>query len=646
MKTLRLATSEISRHSRPLNRLAVIFLLIVPTLYGALYLWSNWDPYGDLDQVPVAVVNEDEAVTVEGTEIAAGDELVDKMLEEPVFGWQVTDAEDAADGLENGRYYITITIPQDFSANLASGADGTPEKATIDMRRNDANGFVVGIMAETVQKQLHDQVNSAATTAYFESVYGSLATLRDGIGQAQDGAHDLADGLGDAKSGSAELADGLVTAADGAEELSAGSQQVAGGTQQIADVINPIANDLVPALPQITKDAEELSSAADELSGLVSAGANSLDSRVEAVDAAIAKIADDHPEVAESDAYQDLAAAADALAGRTNEIASTTSDIHDSADRVHSSAQAAVTAVPDIQVKIREAQSDVNTLNDGAHQVSAGLAELAPRLGEARDGAGELADGLKDAAAGSNDLADGLDEIISNVPALDRDTREANAQILGDPTDVNLEVDNPAHVYGRGLAPFFFAISLWVFGIVVFLVLRPISGRALASQANSLRVLLSGWLPVAGIGLAGAYLLYAVSWLGLGLDPVHPGASLLVVTVTVLLFTLIAHAARTGLGLVGSAVLLVLLMLQLTSSAGIYPMETLPAPLKAIHPYLPMTYVIDALRITFTGGSSTKLASDLTVLALFAAAVFALAFWVVRRKRTWSLLSVHPPLAE
>src|SRR5690625_3280933 len=495
MKTLRLATSEIARHSRPLNRLAVIFLLIVPTLYGALYLWSNWDPYGDLDQVPVAVVNEDEPVTVDGTDIAAGEELVDKMLQEPMFGWQVTDAKDAADGLEDGRYYITITIPDDFSANLASGADGTPEKATIDMRRNDANGFVVGVCSSDLQKQLHDQVNSAATTAYFESVYGSLATLRDGIGQAQDGAHDLADGLGDAKSGSAELADGLVTAADGAQELSAGSQQVAGGTQQIADVINPIANDLVPALPQITKDAEELSSAADELSGLVSAGANSLDSRVETVDAAIAKIAEDHPDVADSQAYQDLAAAADALAGRTSEIASTTSDIHDSADRVHSSAQAAVTAVPDIQVKIREAQSDVNTLNDGAHQVSAGLAELAPRLGDARDGAGELADGLTDAAAGSNDLADGLDEIIAHVPALARHTREANAQILGDPTDVNLEVDNPAHVYGRGLAPFFFAISLWVFGIVVFLVLRPISGRALASQANSLRVLLSGARP-------------------------------------------------------------------------------------------------------------------------------------------------------
>src|SRR5690625_5891183 len=168
MKTLRLALTEITRHHRPMHRLAIAFLIIVPTLYGALYLWSNWDPYGRLDDVPVAVVNLDEPVKVDGNEIAAGDQLVENLFEEPVFGWKETDAEDAATGLDRGDYYITITIPASFSADLASGADGTPRRATVDMQRNDANGFVVGIMAETVQSKLHGQINTAATQAYFE----------------------------------------------------------------------------------------------------------------------------------------------------------------------------------------------------------------------------------------------------------------------------------------------------------------------------------------------------------------------------------------------------------------------------------------------------------------------------------------------
>src|SRR5699024_11649371 len=125
-----------------MHRLAIAFLIIVPTLYGALYLWSNWDPYGRLDDVPVAVVNLDEPVTVDDTEVAAGDQLVENLFAEPVFGWIETDPADAATGLEEGDYYITITIPADFSAKLTSGAEGTPEKARVDMRRNDANGFV------------------------------------------------------------------------------------------------------------------------------------------------------------------------------------------------------------------------------------------------------------------------------------------------------------------------------------------------------------------------------------------------------------------------------------------------------------------------------------------------------------------------
>lgn len=646
MRTLRLATSEIARHARPLSRLAVIFLLIVPTLYGALYLWSNWDPYGELDAVPVAVVNEDEPVTVDGTEIAAGDQLVENMFEDPVFGWELTDSQDAAAGLETGDYYITITVPKDFSAKLASGADGTPEKAAIDMRRNDANGFVVGIMAETVQKQLHDQLNSAATTAYFESVYGSLETLRNGVGQAKDGAHELSDGLEDAVDGSGELATGLEQASEGAGALADGATEVAGGTQTIADILNPIADDLAPALPQILTDADRVAEGADDLTGLVSDAQGSITNRVNDVEQAVKDLAEEYPDLADSDAYNRVLTEVEGVASTAEEINTTTSNVHDAAHEVHDSADRAVAAVPDLQVEIRDAQSQVNDLNDGAHQVSSGLGDLAPRLGDAATGASELHEGLKSADDGSTELADGLDEIVDAVPALDPQTREANAQILGDPTEVNLSVDNPADVYGRGLAPFFFAISLWVFGIVVFLVLRPISGRALASQANSLRVLFSGWIPVAAIGLAGAYLLYGISWVGLGLDPVHPWWSLLAITLTVVLFTLIAHTARTGLGLVGSAVLLILLMLQLTSSAGIYPMETLPAPLQALHPYLPMTYVIDALRITFSGGSLAKLSGDLTILALFAAVVFALAFVVIRRKRTWTLLSVHPPLAE
>lgn len=660
MRTVRLAWAEIARHHRPLHRIALVFLLIVPTLYGALYLWSNWDPYGKLDQIPVAVVNEDQPVEVDGRTVDAGEMVVQNLKDDPIFDWVFTDAADAATGLENGDYYLTITVPEDFSARLASGADATPQRAEVEMRRNDANGYVIGVMAETVQATLHEQINSAATEAYFESVYGNLATLRDGIAQADDGAAQLRDGLATADTGAAALASGLVDAqdgasqlADGATQVADGATQVADGTQQIADVVNPIADDLVPAIPAVADGAADLTTAVADLTSTVSTGADSLTARVDAGNQALADLLAAHPELAGDAAYEALASAVGRVDTRVTEVSTTLDGIHTDAQALQSDAQALQSSVPDLQNTVRDAQSQVNELNDGAHEVATGAgevrdgaAELATKLTEAKDGAAELSSGVTTAHTGATDLASGLDQLVAAVPALDPDQREANAAILGDPTDVTLTVDNPAEVYGRGLAPFFFSIALWVFGIVVFLVLRPTSGRALVSRSPSWRVALAGWLPILGVGLAGSWLLLAVADVALGLDPVHAWASVGLISLAVAVFTLIAHLCRSALGLVGSAVLLVLLMLQLAASAGIYPAQTLPPALLALHPYLPMTYLIEGLRVTFTGGSPQTLQRAVLVLVGVGVAAFVGTWAVAARRRTWTMADVHPPLED
>src|SRR5699024_10353174 len=494
------------------------------------------------------------------------------------------------------RYYMTITIPEDFSASLASGADGTPRKAQVEMRRNDANGYVVGIMAESVQAELHQQINSAAVEAYFESVYGSLERLRQGIGQADDGAKELSSGLhdqllpganevadglsNDALPGAKELTSGLDDAVTGANQLSDGAVQVADGTQPVADVVNPLANEVVPRIPDVADGATSVAGTVADVTDLVAGGGDSLADRTDSVDEAVDALAEEYPQIADDPLFDDLRTATGDVADRTGAVSDKLDQVNQDAQQVAEDAQGLQNSVPDLQNKIRQGQSSINELNDGAHQVSDGAAQLASQLPTARDGAAELTSGISDAADGANQLAggisdaadgadelkSGLDQLVEAVPALDQDTRERNAAILGDPTDVDLSVDNPAENYGRGLAPFFFAISLWVFGIVVFLVLRPTTGRALASAAAPVRTALVGWLPVLSIGLVGAWLLLAVSQFALGLDVVRPWAAFGMVTLATVVFTLIAYLLRSWLGLVGSAILLVLLMLQLTSS--------------------------------------------------------------------------------
>jgi putative membrane protein len=197
---------------------------------------------------------------------------------------------------------------------------------------------------------------------------------------------------------------------------------------------------------------------------------------------------------------------------------------------------------------------------------------------------------------------------------------------------------------GRGIAPLFFAIALWVFGIVAFLLLDPLSARARASTLGTVPVAVAGFLPPLAGALVAAAVLYMAVDLGLGLDPARPLATVGLLALTATAFIAIAHALRVWLGGLAGAAILVLLVLQLTTSAGVYPVETLPAPFAVLHPLLPMSYVVDGMRVTLTDGSGAHLLRDVLVRAGFAVAAFAATLVGTARKRRWTVGELKPEL--
>lgn len=254
-------------------------------------------------------------------------------------------------------------------------------------------------------------------------------------------------------------------------------------------------------------------------------------------------------------------------------------------------------------------------------------------------------DGVARLSSGASSLTDGLTDAEARLPVLSDDQKKSNAATLASPVDVATANLHPAVTYGRGLTPFFFAIALVVFGITAFLILRPVSARALASRAGNLTVALAGWLPAAVCCAVGGLVLFLVLDVFLGLDPVHAWAMIGLVVLAALAFTAIAHLLRTWLGGVASAVILVLLLLQLTTSAGTYPFETLPGFFRVLHPLLPMTYFVEGLRVAVTGGDGGHLLRDVLVLAGFLVVSLGLTTLVVRGKREWTVGKLKPDLS-
>src|SRR5690606_9979199 len=127
---------------------------------------------------------------------------------------------------------------------------------------------------------------------------------------------------------------------------------------------------------------------------------------------------------------------------------------------------------------------------EGADQLNAGAGELADGAADLADGAADLRSGINDLHDGAGQLQQGLRKGAKQVPAMDADTREAIAGTIGDPVEIRSTAQTEASSYGAGLAPFFLALATWIGGYVLFLLVRPLSNRALAANQTPLRVAL------------------------------------------------------------------------------------------------------------------------------------------------------------
>jgi putative membrane protein len=180
--------------------------------------------------------------------------------------------------------------------------------------------------------------------------------------------------------------------------------------------------------------------------------------------------------------------------------------------------------------------------------------------------------------------------------------------------------------------------------MITYMLLRPIQRRHAMAGGPPARVALAGWVPGAAVGVAQAVVLFLVVRFGLGVVPVHPVATAGFMILAAVTFTALVQWLGARLGPAGRLVALALLMLQLTSSGGTYPVSTQPAFFRALHPWLPMSYVVDGLRHLINGGTALVPVRSGVLLAGFAALGFALTTVAAWRARKLSPAKLHPDL--
>ncbi|MER7082586.1 YhgE/Pip domain-containing protein, partial [Saccharopolyspora kobensis] len=237
MTSLRLAATELRRlTSGKLPKLALLAVTLVPLLYGAMYIYANWDPYGKLDSVPAAVVIDDTGAEREdGTRLDAGQDVYQELIDSDTFNWSRTDEVSAQQGVASGEYTFALVVPRDFSTALISAGEFEPRQAKLRLITNDANNYLVGTIADKVASEVRKGVASSVGSEAAKQFLLGFATVHDKTLEAADGAGQIADGAG-------QLYDGLGKAEQGSAQLSAGAHQLLDGQRQLADGANKLAD--------------------------------------------------------------------------------------------------------------------------------------------------------------------------------------------------------------------------------------------------------------------------------------------------------------------------------------------------------------------------------------------------------------------
>lgn len=670
----------------PVALVITIGVCIIPSLYAWYNIVANWDPYGNTGNVQVAIANEDEGTSNDYVgELNAGDEVVSKLKDNDKLGWVFTGADAAREGVESGEYYAAVVIPHDFSRNLTSMLTGTFEQPQLEYYVNEKKNAIAPKVTDTGAQTIEEQVNatfvSTVSKTLVEKVQAAGVEL-DEQGAAANGGlmrglDDANGALGDVRGSLVGMKDtigetkkALASADDALEGLSGQiptltdaldkGDKLLGATRGSLRTFNVTLNDvLTRGMGQIGSASSKASAAIGEATGAIVAAGGKVDGALADVQMVINDLEQilsdikDITGVGDTSAIigalegqlADLQAVKNALQAQSTDIQNTASATGKAASSLNDAAQTGISAVAGAQQSF---STDVMpALSDGLDAFSNVSADLVgvvsgtkPAVEQARGILGQLSSTL-DQALGAIDQTDAaLGTVQDGLAAVRNDVAAARsssalgeglgvlevdpddmADFMSSPVTLTTKAVYPVANYGSGVAPFYTNLALWVGGFVLIAIIKlEVDGEGLGSFTTT-QAYFGRWLLLVALGLVQALVVCAGD-LVIGVQCEQPVLFMLAGLAISFVYVSLIYALAIAFKHIGKAIAVILVIVQIPGSSGMYPIEMMPDFFQRLHPLLPFTYGINAMRETIGGMYGMDYLANLGCLALFLVAAY------------------------
>jgi putative membrane protein len=625
---------------------AIGVILMIPAVYASVYLSSLWDPASHTRNMIVALVNDDEGTTYQGTPVALGRSLVGSLTKDPRFNYvDFTDADEARHAVDRGNVSFAVLIPRDFSRVAMAGE--RLGGARFVVHASEGNNYTGAGFARRFAPELAQRINQSLNEQRFAALMkmasgptSSLDQLRQAVTQLGEGAGQLAAGAQQAASAIGQLADGSARAAKGSvqlhqglQTLQAGSRQLTGGMKQVGDAVQTMHKRL-PADADLRRLREG--------SAAVASGQRELTAGLGQMEQGAVQLRDGSAKLGEEGGH--IPFAGDAIEEGAGKL-------RDGAEQLRQGLASAGQAGQKLTQGSTQVADNVGALTQGVSALGNGLGQLSGALppaatldaftsgsDSATKAAGELADGnarlqagtaqlnqgLKQLEQGSLQLHDGLLLVRQRLPS-EFGNSGSTAAGLSESVHAEMEITAPVPNQGTGMSPNFIPLALWVGCTLCTFIFAYRSLPAPLEGASSLGIVLGKLTTPALVVTGQSLVLLATLHFVLHIQVQDMSRFVITMMLTALTFLTVLFMLVRLFGNVGKLLALVLLVLQLAASGATLPIELSSPFFQAIHPYLPLTWVVRAMRIALFGAFEGAWGRSVLIIGGMACAAIAIA---------------------
>lgn len=628
------------------NIIIIIGVLIIPFMYSFFYLKAFWDPYKQMNEIPVAIVNLDK--TVNSTN--KGEELIKNIKESNSLKVSVVNKEDATNGLQEKDYYAIIEIPEDFTANLLNSKESSRKKATITYSPNQKSNYLASQIISRVVLETEKKLNGTVSKTVVSNLVDSIQSVPIQLEEINKGINQMQEGTSKLESGSKEISNSTNTLNNSYYEFNQGINSLKEGTKTLTeseekfhkalsqletstkntDEITLSINALISAFSTINNKVSEFDS---NLNTYIDNTNISLQTSNQLIEGIIA-IGNSNSQLLADENFQKLYQTAIQI--KNSNAINTLQNGGNSLKEASSMLKVGITTFNNNITRLNKIPSNleiltssISQLKNASDQILTGANDLNNGMLSLYENSLRIQSGISSLNRANNTLYQGISTLNSSVSSSNttlstkmNDTKKETEKLNGldsyteNAVTIEEKDMNEVSSYGTAFAPYFISISLWVGALMLFIILYyDVKDRFKVfsrNNENKLQRTLAYMLLATGQ----AIILGTLLLIGLDFKITNIFLYYFSLILTANTFIAIIEFLIVNFKDIGKFLALVMLVLQLAASGGTFPIETVPKFFQIIYNFMPMKYTINIFRESLITIENSLLGKNILVVIL------------------------------